>query len=126
MNRRPVEMGDGDDLPSHEVVETIDGVGVDETVSYPQSSLGHLLDFSYILNESTGQNHQVVPQHTEEPNPDHFNQSYLAEHISDPVLCNQLRVILCFFYLRLLKPQNEEGLIRDDRHQITVIRPEHL
>ena len=50
---KPVEMGNGDDLPPNVVVESVDGISVDEAVSNPQSCLHNLLDFTYVLKEVT-------------------------------------------------------------------------
>ena len=42
-------MSNGDNLSSHVVVESVDAVCVDETVSHPQTGLHHLLYLSYHL-----------------------------------------------------------------------------
>ena len=44
-----VQMGDGHDLTAHVVVEAVDAVCVDETVTNPAAGLDSLFDFSYHL-----------------------------------------------------------------------------
>lgn len=45
----PVQVSDGDNFTSYVVVQSVHRAGVDETVSYPESSLHNLLDLSLHL-----------------------------------------------------------------------------
>lgn len=55
----PVQVSDGDYLSSDEVVEPVDGAGVDEAVSHPQTCLYDLLDLTLDLHTHTHA-HKVV------------------------------------------------------------------
>lgn len=43
---KPVQMGNGDDFTSNIVIETIHSIGVDKTVSYPNTSLHAIFNFT--------------------------------------------------------------------------------
>ena len=47
-------MGDGDNLSSDVVVESVDRVSVDETVAHPQTSPHNLLNLTYHLGVGGG------------------------------------------------------------------------
>lgn len=46
----PVQVSNSDDLSSYIIVETVHRAGIDEAVSYPESSLHNLLDLALDLD----------------------------------------------------------------------------
>ena len=115
----PVQVCYGDDLSSYKVVESVDRAGVDETVSYPDPCLHHLLDLPLDLHTHSLHVHLLKTNIPTHPSP--LSSPLLPPHLEGilyTVLCDPLVGLLAGGHLLGHVAQDEEGVLGSDAHQL--------